>query len=89
VGAELADAAAEVEFDRLGQVGVRAVGRPVRALIGDRDRQAGHEVGGLPRALDQLPEIQIRIADEDVPVRPEPGPGAGPRLGQPAHLAQS
>src|ERR1700689_1210065 len=84
MGAELADPARETEVDRAGRaVLIRFAG--LRAAVGDRDVQAGHQVSGLPGSLDQRVEVEPRAGHEDLLVRPEPDPGAGP---VPRHLAE-
>ena len=86
VGAELADAAIEPEL-LLG-----APPSPPRLPVTGIDhahRKPRHEVGGLAGTLGQRAERDLRVAQEDLPVRPEPDPGARHPLGDPAHLTQA
>ncbi len=53
------------------------------------DAQPGHEVGGLARPLRESFEVQLRAAHEYLAIRPEPDPGAGQRLGDPADPPQA
>ena len=56
----------------------RLAGSP--ALGADDDGQAGDEVGGLPGPLGEAVVGERGVAQEHLAVRPEPDPGAGPRL---------
>ena len=60
----------------------------VGPLVGDPDGEPGHEVRGLPGPLGQRVKAPLRPAHEHLPVRPEPDPGAGERLGHPPHPVQ-
>src|SRR5262249_8152977 len=62
---------------------------PGRPVVRDGDGQAGHQVGSLPGPLDQRLSVHLSAGDEDLPVRPEPRPRAGTRLGNLAKLAQA
>ncbi len=87
LGAEFADAAAEMKLDGPRQAVIGAIaGRPV---VGDGDRQARDEVGGLPCPLNQCLDVNVGSRHEDLPVWPEPGPRPGARLGHLADLAQA
>ena len=79
--AELADAAGEAELrlPRPPPSPSRRFGAGLGAgLRADRDRQAGHQVGGLPGPLGQAVVAERGVAQEHLAVRPEPDPGAGP-----------
>ncbi len=97
MGAELADAARELEFDLARAVrpagglilGVLVVGRGAQPLVHDADAQAGHQVGGLPGPLGQRLESPAGAGHEDLRVGPEPGPGAGHGPGDAPALAQA
>jgi len=92
--AELADAAVEAKLGlpRLGSLGAVAIaGAGVRGLANvgpDSDRQSRHQVCGLPGPLDESVVVEGGVAQEHLPVRPEPYPGAGLGLRHPGYLAQ-
>jgi len=73
VRAELADAAVEAELRLTRLVRLGAAG----GFLADDDAEAGHQVGGLPCALGYVVEAEAGVAQEDLPVRPEPDPGPG------------
>src|SRR5580704_11221790 len=54
----------------------------------DRDGQAGHQVGGLPGPLDHAVVAERGVAQEHLPVRPEPDASPGLGLGNPRGLAE-
>ena len=75
---ELGDAAvvAELLLDRVGT-----------AQVADHELEPGHDERRLAGAGDQLVVDELGVLGEDLPVRPEPDPGAGLALRDPLALA--
>lgn len=75
---ELADAAvvAELLLHHLGA-----------AQVTDHQLEAGHDERRLPGAAEQPLVDEVGVLGEDLPVRPEPDPGAAAALGDPTALA--
>ena len=66
-----------------------SVDRLVAAQVGERQLEAGDDERGLPGPGDQLVPGELRVPGEDLPVGPEPDPGAGHALLDPAALVQA
>ena len=63
--------------------------RSGRTFVADADGETGNEIGGLPGAFGDRGEAEPRVADEYLPVGPEPGAGAGDLLRDATELAQA
>ncbi len=57
------------------------------AQVADHELEAGHDERRLAGPGDQLVVVERRVLGEDLPVRPEPDPGAGDALLHPGALA--
>ena len=57
------------------------------ALVADDELEARDDERRLPGAADQALQLEPGVLGEDLPVRPEADPGAGPALGDPLALA--
>ena len=60
------------------------------AQVADDQLEAGHDERRLPGPAEQVLEDERRVLGEDLPVRPEPDPGAGPgpwRPGSPLRVS--
>ena len=57
------------------------------ALVADDELEARDDVRRLPGAADQAVHLEAGVLGEDLPVRPEADPGAGPALRHPLALA--